>query len=73
MGTSRGQCQIQVNGRRQQVPAGCSVDALLQSMQVRPQGVAVEVNRQLIPRGDHGQRRLSEGDCVEIVTLVGGG
>lgn len=34
---------------------------------------AVEVNRVLVPRRQHGDRRLADGDAVEIVTLVGGG
>jgi thiamine biosynthesis protein ThiS len=33
----------------------------------------VEVNRQLVRRVHHGETRLSEGDTVEVVTLVGGG
>jgi thiamine biosynthesis protein ThiS len=35
--------------------------------------VAVEVNRALVRRAERAERRLAEGDAVEIVTLVGGG
>jgi thiazole synthase len=35
--------------------------------------VAVEVNREVVPRVRHSERILAEGDSVEIVTLVGGG
>jgi thiazole synthase len=35
--------------------------------------IAVEVNRELVPQMNHDDRRLSPGDAVEIVTLVGGG
>ncbi|MFG0258538.1 MAG: sulfur carrier protein ThiS [Phycisphaerales bacterium JB043] len=34
---------------------------------------AVEVNRVLVPKREHASRTLSDGDVVEIVTLVGGG
>ncbi|MCX5655676.1 MAG: sulfur carrier protein ThiS [Planctomycetota bacterium] len=43
------------------------------ALSVPRQPVAVEVNRELVPRSQHGARRLAEGDVVEIVTLVGGG
>jgi sulfur carrier protein len=35
--------------------------------------VAVEVNLELVPRQNHAQHLLAEGDRLEIVTLVGGG
>ena len=35
--------------------------------------LAVERNRELVPRGEHATCRLAEGDRIEIVTLVGGG
>jgi thiamine biosynthesis protein ThiS len=31
------------------------------------------VNLALVPRSRHAERRLDDGDRVEIVTLVGGG
>jgi sulfur carrier protein len=40
---------------------------------LRHQLVAVEVNGELAPRTKHSSFALSEGDQVEIVTLVGGG
>ncbi len=35
--------------------------------------VAVELNRQLVPRAMHAETSLAENDALEIVTLVGGG
>jgi thiamine biosynthesis protein ThiS len=46
---------------------------LLVELKVSPQHVAVEINRQLVPRRLHGETRLAEGDEMEVVTLVGGG
>ncbi len=34
---------------------------------------AVEVNRTLAPRREHGTTFVVDGDAIEIVTLVGGG
>jgi sulfur carrier protein len=40
---------------------------------MQPRLVAVERNRDLVPRAQHAACALEAGDRVEIVTLVGGG
>jgi thiazole synthase len=62
-----------LNGERKQVPAPLSVAELLRHLELRPEHVAVEVNRDLVPRDRHGLTRLADGDVLEVVTLVGGG
>jgi thiazole synthase len=64
---------IRLNGEPREVPAGCTVEGLLRELGVRAAFVAVEVNRDLVPRARHGERVLEGGDEVEVVTLVGGG
>jgi len=65
--------QITVNGESRDVPPGATVAALLQWLGVPRETTAVEVNRELVPRSQHGGRTLAAGDAVEVVTLVGGG
>jgi len=65
--------QISVNGEPQDVPNGATVERLLDLLEVQRQRIAVEVNRELVPRSRHGARALADGDVIEIVTLVGGG
>jgi len=65
--------QISVNGEPREVPDGATVERLLDLLEVQRRRIAVEVNRELVPRSQHGARALAEGDAVEIVTLVGGG
>jgi thiamine biosynthesis protein ThiS len=65
--------EITVNGVRRTVPTGSSVQSLLELLQLKPRFLAVEVNRRVVPRGEHGQTILAAGDQIEIVTLVGGG
>ena len=64
---------IQVNGEPRELPNGCTVAALLELLEVRTKGVAVERNLEVIPRSQHIETELAEGDRVEVVTLVGGG
>jgi sulfur carrier protein len=65
--------QIQLNGQAQDVPDGITVSELLKIRSLDPKRVAVECNKQLVPRARHGEAVLKDGDAVEIVTLVGGG
>lgn len=65
--------RITLNGQPRDVPAGTTVTALMELAGAPRQAVAVEVNRELVPRSEHDRRVLAEGDAVEIVTLVGGG
>ena len=65
--------QISINGKLRELADGCTVATLLDELQVNRQQVAVEVNEQLVPRQQHAEFLLSDGDRLEIVTLVGGG
>jgi sulfur carrier protein len=65
--------QITLNGQSAQTPQDSTVAALLRQLNLDGKPVAVEVNLELVPKQLHAQRRLAEGDRVEIVTLVGGG
>ncbi|MFO0666433.1 MAG: sulfur carrier protein ThiS [Polyangiaceae bacterium] len=53
-------------------PAPVTVAALLRDLGLSGP-VAVEVNREIVPRAEHGAHVLVEGDAVEVVHLVGGG
>lgn len=66
--------QIIYNGQPRVVAESTKTIAdLVAELGLRPQLVAVEVNGQLVPRGKHASQLLSNGDQLEIVTLVGGG
>lgn len=65
--------KIQLNGETQEACDGTTLGTLVDSMEIRRAHVAVELNRQLIPREQIDEHELCDGDCVEIVTLVGGG
>jgi len=64
---------ITINGEQRKVGEGLTVTGLLLELKVRPQGTAVEIDREIIPRARHGQRVLKEGERVEIIRMVGGG
>lgn len=65
--------QLRINGQDESHPDGLTLAELIEQRGLDPQRVAVERNRQLVPRSRHAQTPLAEGDVLEIVTLAGGG
>jgi thiamine biosynthesis protein ThiS len=65
--------EITVNGVTRDVPDGMSVTGLVEHLGFTEGPVAVEVNREVVPRAAHASTALSAGDEVEIVHFVGGG
>lgn len=65
--------QIRVNDDELTLADGATVADLVRHFDLPPQRVAVEVNERLVRRATYAETRLSPGDRVEIVTLVGGG
>jgi thiazole synthase len=65
--------EIMLNGQRREVPEPMTVTQLLGHLGVKPEFVAVEVNRDLVSRARHAETLVAPGDVLEIVTLVGGG
>ena len=63
---------IELNGAPKSLPAPLSVAALLAELRLPTERIAVELNRDLLPR-DRFARELADGDRLEIVTFVGGG
>ncbi len=65
--------QVRVNGEILSVPAGTSVADLLERLGVATPRVAVERNKDIVPKADYRATALAEGDVFEVVELVGGG
>ena len=64
---------ILLNGKPRSVADGASISALLDEIGLGKRRVAVEVNREVIPRSRHAQHHLAPNDRIEIVHAIGGG
>jgi thiamine biosynthesis protein ThiS len=64
---------IRVNGEARRVAGGMSVAEMVGSLGLDPAKVAVERNREIVPRSLLGEVRVEDGDQFEIVHFVGGG
>lgn len=63
---------VKVNGQPQELNEGVTLRALVERHNLKPEKVAIELNRRLA-RAAHYDQVLKENDEVEIVTFVGGG
>ena len=68
-----GMLHILLNGEPHEVDVRTTVNHLLDRAGYADRRVAVEINREIVPRSAHGERLLREGDRVEIVHALGGG
>jgi sulfur carrier protein len=64
---------VTLNGSEKDVPEGLSVRALLDHLGLTEGPLAVEINREIVPRAEHTTRTVASGDVLEIVHFVGGG
>ena len=64
---------LTINGEPRSVAGELTLSQLVVELGLQKSPIAVELNRTVVPRHRHGDTPLSEGDRIEIVTLVGGG
>jgi thiazole synthase len=64
---------LTINGESKNLQQNLTIADLIRQLGHDPRRVAVEVNEEVVPRLGHAERRLQNGDAIEIVTLVGGG
>lgn len=65
--------KVTINGAEREVPEGLTLRALVLHLGLGDGPVAVEHNREIVPRAEHDSRQVSRGDRIEIVHFVGGG
>jgi thiamine biosynthesis protein ThiS len=66
--------KLQINGEeRDFTPAPFTLAALVEILGMKSDRVAVELNRDIVPRDRWTGTDLNEGDRIEIVHFVGGG
>jgi sulfur carrier protein len=64
---------VTINGESREVPASLTLAGLVEHLGLTDGPVAIERNREVVPRAEHGSVRVEAGDVLEIVHFVGGG
>lgn len=62
-----------INGEEKQFTGISTLASLVEQLGMKPDRLAIELNRDIVPRAKWTEAALSEGDRLEIVHFVGGG
>jgi len=65
--------KLMINGEARLVDAPLTVATLVEQLGMKADRLAVELNRNIVPRDRWPSVQLTEGDQLEIVHFVGGG
>jgi thiamine biosynthesis protein ThiS len=73
MSTTLEQLRLTVNGEPLSLPRGTKLVGLLAELGLDVRKVAVERNREIVPRSTYADVVLEDADSIEIVHFIGGG
>jgi sulfur carrier protein len=65
--------QVLINGQNQHFDSDMTISDLLQQSGLVGKRIAVEVNESIVPRSQHSNTLVTEGDKIEIIHAIGGG
>lgn len=65
--------RVRLNGEDRDIAPGLTVRGLLEHLDLRPELVVVERNREILTRERYDQVPVTAGDTLELVHFVGGG
>jgi thiamine biosynthesis protein ThiS len=65
--------ELIINGERASFDRALTVSELVAELGLEPRKLAVERNREIVPKSAYDRTQLADGDALEIVHFVGGG
>ena len=65
--------RVQINGETRDFTSSLSLLELLAQIEMNPRLIAIEYNGEILHRQYWSTTTINTGDCLEIVTIVGGG
>lgn len=72
-GTTTEIVRVQLNGKEREIEGDHTVRSLLESLDLHPGMIVVELNREILERDAYDRVRVKDGDRLELVHFVGGG
>ena len=64
---------ILLNGEAREIAEGTLLSQLIEQLDLHGKRLAVEINKEIIPRSQHAEYAIKDGDNIEIVHAIGGG
>jgi len=65
--------KIFLNGTEHAIASSLTIEALLQTLQIPSQQIAVAVNNEVVSRAAFHEKLISDGDKIDILRAVAGG
>jgi sulfur carrier protein len=65
--------ELIINGKAEQLPEGTNAAQLIAHLGLTNERLAMEVNREIVPRSSFESHIFKSGDQIEIVRAIGGG
>ncbi len=64
---------ISLNGESRQIENNLLLSELIEQLGFAGKRLAVEINKEIVPKSEHGRYTIQDGDRIEIVHAIGGG
>ena len=64
---------ITLNGELKLLNDGTYLNQLIEQLNIEGKRIAVEINKEIIPKSEHATYEIKDGDHIEIVHAIGGG
>ena len=65
--------RVVLNGQERELPDEVTVEALVRELGLPRDGIAVAIDREVVPRTAHADTRIRAGASIEVIRAVGGG
>lgn len=65
--------RVTINGENRDIPGALTLAGLIEHLGLTDGPVAIERNREVVPRAEHASVIVEPDDVLEIVHFVGGG
>ena len=65
--------QIYINGKKKLVSTDLKLISIINDLSLNNAFIAVEVNKEIIPKSEYKNRKIDEYDKIEILEMIGGG
>jgi|TARA_B100001059_G_C17539481_1_gene429659 sulfur carrier protein len=64
---------IYINGKKKLVNFDCSLLDILEEFNIKSSFIAIEVNKEVVPKSKYSTKKILKGDNIEILQMIGGG
>ncbi|MEC7880775.1 MAG: sulfur carrier protein ThiS [Chloroflexota bacterium] len=73
MNQDKNNITVFLNGKENSIPSNCTINDMLKTLNINSISIAIAINRNVIPKQEHGTFIIEDNSSIEIINAVGGG